>query len=121
MTLVKPKAFKNICSNCRVVLRSISSPMGFYERISCKVLGKQRYCSDKCLKEHTASMSYDGAIHHVHQKFGPNHPVTLQIQQMRREIKGFRKLLDIEGKRKRGEIHEDKNFQRLCHMTEKCL
>jgi hypothetical protein len=122
------RGWKDLCACCSVDLSYLFSyteiepiPENPGRRMKPIQFGKELYCSQKCLQANKASLSYRGTVHAIHQEFGPNHPVTKQVQMMRREIKCYRKLLDIEGKRKRGEIHEEINFKRLCHLTEKCL
>jgi hypothetical protein len=62
------------------------------------------YCSLKCLRDQYATLSYDGAIHLVHQKFGPDHPVTKQIQKMRKELADFRKKVDLDDRKYIGKM-----------------
>jgi hypothetical protein len=117
MKIVKAKLFKNICSNCSTKLWI--STLRIY--VKCKVLGKQRYCSHKCLKEHTASMHFEGAIHHIHQMFGGDHPVTRAIQRLREEHRILNKIWDSSDRAKRGKQWEEIKWKKFCHNTEKSL
>ena len=110
-------SFKNrICAfdGCRIVL-NYTNPEKH------QVLNDRRYCSLDCLKKQYSSLSFEGAIHLVHQVFGPEHPVTKVIQKMRHQHKINNKFIDAENRRIIGKNYEDANFKRLCHMTEKCL
>jgi hypothetical protein len=108
--------FRNICSydGCRIDMR-YTNPR------KSQVLNNNRYCSKACLDKQYQGLGIDGAVHLIHQTFGPTHPVTKQIQKMRVELADLRKDTDYLDKVGRGHEHEDKNFKKLCHMTEKCL
>lgn len=114
------RKWKVLCKHCRV---DIHAKLKFSTRISLKhrrhpiKLGKQNYCSQLCLENHLQSLRYPGAVHHVHQTFGPEHPVTKQIQAMYQELKQSRKDLDPEQRRKRGQYYFDKYLRKI----EKCL
>lgn len=86
-----------------------------------QVLNDRRYCSFECLEKQYSSLSFDGAIHIIHQTFGPMHPVTKQIKKLRYQHKNNNKFIDAENRKTIGKHWEDKNFARLCHMSEKCL
>lgn len=60
------------------------------------------------------NIGFDKAVHEVHQKFGPEHPVTKRIQEMRKELATYRKHCDFDdrryiGKMKRLGVYEHSN------------
>lgn len=99
---------------CRIALSYVNSNKH-------QVLKDRRYCSLKCLQKQYFSLSYNGAIHLIHQSFGPDHPVVKQIQLMRKELAELRKDTDYLDKMARGYEHQDKNFIKLIKGSEKCL
>lgn len=86
-----------------------------------QVLNDRRYCSFKCLKKQYNGLSFKGAIHIIHQIFGPDHPVTKIIQELRRQHKNDKKFIDAENRRIDGQHWETKNFNKLIKDSEKCL
>ena len=106
-------------SSCQKVIQNNELD---YLRVIQNRFGKDKfYCSHECLRNGYSSLGYDGAIHKVHQTFGPNHPVTIQIKQMRAELANFRKDTDYHDRVGRGYNYEEKNHLKLCHDSEKCL
>jgi len=99
---------------CRVDLQ-YTNPNKF------QVLNDRRYCSLDCLKKQYRSLGIDGAVHLVHQVFGPEHPVTAQIQKMRFELKVLREHADLEDRKYMGKIKAMENHFKLCKASEKCL
>lgn len=79
------------------------------------------YCSQECLQKNLQALGFDGAVHAVHQKFGPDHPVTKQIQMMRRELKRYRKEYSCSLYRQDAEDHRSRNFYKNLRLSEKCL
>ena len=105
-----------MCANdgCRVALQ-YTNPKKH------QVLNDRRYCSLGCLKKQYKSLSYDGAIHLVHQVFGPEHPVTEQIKRLRQNHKELNKILDGEDRAYIGAIYMAQNFEKLLKDSSKCL
>ncbi len=99
---------------CRRTLTSVSMTKH-------KILNNRRYCSFTCLKKQYSSLNYDGSVHLVHQYFGPEHPVSIQITKMRKELAEFRRDTDYLDRIGRGFEHEDENFKKLLKRSEKCL
>ena len=108
--------FRNVChyDGCRIDMR-------YTNPNKAQVLNDNRYCSIDCLKKQYSSLGFSGALHIIHQTFGPEHPVTKTIQRLRDHHRILHKVLDPQLRVKRGQKWEDKNFRKLCHMTEKCL
>lgn len=91
------------CTHCSTDLQYVP-----FEKI--KVFKRKKYCSQQCLNDHYKTLGYPGAVHHVHQMFGPEHPVTKQIQKMHAELKQKNRALDLYGKSKQGIKHFVNNF-----------
>lgn len=114
------RKWKVLCEHCRV---DIHAKLKFSTRISLKhrrhpiKLGKQNYCSQLCLENHLQSLRYPGAVHHVHQTFGPDHPVTKQIQKMYEELKLYHRSVDVDRRRLRGKFY----FEKYLEKSNKCL
>lgn len=92
-----------------------------YFKNTVKEFNGRKYCSHLCLKDQFKGLREEGAIHFVHQSFGPDHPVTEQIQKMRSQLAEFRKDTDYLERICRGFEYEDRNFKKLCHDSGKCL
>jgi hypothetical protein len=75
------------------------------------------YCSHKCIEASLQALGFDGAVHAVHQYFGPQHPVTKQIQKMRKELKSLRKTADLDNH----EAIQEKYWLKNLRKAEKCL
>lgn len=86
-----------------------------------QVLNDRRYCSLKCLKKQYNSLGFKGAIHIIHQTFGPDHPVTKVIQELRDQHKKYNKEIDAENKVLIGALWENENFEKLNKKSDKCL
>lgn len=59
--------------------------------------------------ERLKNCGYKTAVHEVHQKFGPEHPVTKKIQEMHKELTTHRKHLDYEDRKYIGRIKRAMN------------
>lgn len=99
-------------AKCGVVL-AYKNPNKFQE------LNNQIYCSLKCLQDQYQGLGFQGAIHQVHQKFGPDHPVTRQIQFMRQELAWYRKREDLDDRGYIAKIKEALNDFRAIKETER--
>lgn len=102
--------YRGPCAHC-------STDLAYIHFDTVKVFKRRKYCSQDCLNKHYNSLSYKTAVHHVHQDFGPDHPVTKQIQKMHEELKEYRRGEDKKRKRLRGIVYFHKHLKR----AEKCL
>jgi hypothetical protein len=50
-----------------------------------------------------------------------DHPITKQIQEMRDELSWCKKEMDLENRKVTAAIQAGKNWERLIHLSEKCL
>lgn len=93
-------SWRKLCAfdGCRIVLLTSQSHKH-------QVLNNRRYCSLKCLKRQYRGLAHSGAVHLVHQTFGPDHPVTKQIQEMYSELVNVRFAYKMERKENDHKIH----------------
>ncbi len=98
----------DLCAHCRVIVRHWGQ---------AKMENRRWYCSQQCLVDHYKSLSYPGAVHKVHQMFGPEHPVTKQIQKMHEELKLYHRIVDVDRRRLRGKYY----FEKYLEKSNKCL
>lgn len=92
-----------------------------YFKNTLKFMNGRFYCSHECLDKQYSNLGYKGALHFVHQQFGPNHPVTKQIQKMKIELSSFKKDTDYEDRACVGWIKAAENEARNARLSEKCL
>ena len=106
------------CHHCNKLLDQVK--IEYEDIITIKAYNHKRYCNHKCLKADLRSLGFDGAVHAVHQKFGPDHPVTKQIQMMRKALKDLRRGSCPEYELYRQDC-QSRNFYKNLRESEKCL